>query len=412
MAYALLTAQRLVGPLLTALAAVLLLATPTLADSIFSARGLGEWVHPTDVRGRGMGGAALAVPDSFNLAPINPALLSQVSRFTLHGEATPEMRRATLRGPSGSQATARPSSTNFPLLRAALRVPRLGVVGVGITQWSDVSYELGDRQAVDGLEFTRRLSGKNGWNAVLLTYARAVRPELRVGVDVSVLVGSFIDIWEVDFDDPTAIDAADSLVVNHSRGPLVRLGALYQPHPRLALGATLTPGTAILLRPERRSLGGRVRGMTSSLDLPIGAGAGVSYQLNRHWLMTAELMWWDWSATALAGPRDDVVTQDVTRVAAGAEYLGGGDSVWGLVPLRAGFYQEPWHYVDAGGKPIVDRFITCGAGLPFAKQAGRLDVSFEWGVRGSLDDHGARERVARLGIGLTLRESVLVGRVE
>ena len=63
------------------------------ADSIFSVNGLGEVIHPSDIRGRAMGGVALGVDQPSNLSPLNPAVLASVDQFTVYAEAIPELRR-------------------------------------------------------------------------------------------------------------------------------------------------------------------------------------------------------------------------------------------------------------------------------------------------------------------------------
>jgi hypothetical protein len=92
--------------------------------------------------------------------------------------------------------------------------------------------------------------------------------------------------------------------------------------------------------------------------------------------------------------------------------VGDSRSTWKRIAWRGGYYQEPWHYTDPFGESIVERFVTVGAGIPFPQHAGWFDLSVELGTRGNIERNHARERVARIGIGITLKEKVTVGRVD
>jgi hypothetical protein len=391
---------------------LLVLAGAARADSIFSANGLGEWVLGTDVRGRGMGGVGLAVDDPSNMGMLNPALLALVKSFTMHAEAMPELRRIE----DDEDRVSTPRATNFPLLRAALDVPRIGAFGLGFATFTDVNYELAGSAALDTLTFRNVLEGQNGWNRLVVSYARQLRPDLLVGLDLDVLLGSYVDVWTTTPDESGLAVTTDSLVVNHSRGPVVRLGTLYRPSPALRLAATLTAPRSIGLRPEIRTDRSARRLATSTLDLPLSVGLGTSYWLDAHWLVAADLLWTGWERTELGSTRIAHRTRNVTRLGIGAEYMsnrsGEGRSLAGRIGWRVGYSREPWHYVKVGGEPIVDHFVSVGAGIPFPEESGYLDLSIELGQRGDRELHGATERVLRIGVGVTLREVVAVGRVE
>ncbi len=356
-----------------------------------------------------MGTVAMAVDDPANLSLLNPALLANVGRFTMHAEGVPEFRRIEDRKSNISNTR----STNFPLLRLALAVPRVGVLGVGLGQYTDVSYELGETVSLAGHTFEQTLEGANGWSSVALSWARQLRPELKVGVDLNLLIGSYVDIWTVTPDTTGLNTTVDSLVVNHSRGPLLRLGAIYAPTERWRLGASLVPGRTIELRTERRSETGSQRMTTQDLDLPLSVGFGSSYLIDDHWLVAGDLQWTGWEQTNLQLARDNVVTRDVTRMAFGVEYKadrsGESRELRQQVAWRAGYYREPWHYLDPFGESLVDQFFSVGVGIPFPHQAGFFDLSVELGSRGDRERNHARERVMRIGVGVTLREVIAVG---
>ncbi len=388
------------------------------ADSVFSARGLGEVVTPADVRARGMGGVAVAVPDPWNLSRANPALLVPLPGLVVYGE----LRRELLHVEDANGEVRSPRSTNFPLFRLAVPVPRVGVVGLGVAQYTDVSYEFRRVTSAGGDRITEILRGQNGLDLLGLTWARRVHPKVDAGIDLDFLLGSYIDVWEHRFDDPLHADSVDSLIVNHSRGPILRLGVTGAPHQRLRLGAALTFGRDIDLRPEIRSTGNApLYPPRRTLHLPVSLALGASGDIDPHWRAAADLVHTHWESTDLtlgtdpAFDRSFAPTVNVTRVAFGVEYQGdrAGESrrLRDRMPLRAGYAWEPWHFRDAAGEKITDHFVTAGFGVPVKEGAGMIQFAFELGFRGDREKNGARERVLRFGVGLAAKERVLVGKV-
>jgi hypothetical protein len=388
------------------------------ADSIFSAQGLGELVPPADVRGRGMGGVSVAVPDGWNLSRINPALMAPFEGFLLHGEFIRESRQVEDR----DGEVREPRSVNFPLFRLAVPVSRVGTFGLGLSQYTDVSYAFRVDGEVDGEPFTQILRGKNGLELLELSWARAVHPRLDIGANVGFVLGSYIDIWENQFANPQFSDSIDSLIVNHSRGPVLTLGATGAPDPDLPLrvGGAFTFGRDLELRPEIRSGGDSRRLPESELHLPVSFALGASGDVGPHWRLGADIVHTRWAATDLnlgMNPllnRSDVTTENVTRLSVGAEYQGdrSGESrrMRDRIPLRAGYRWEPWHFRDSFGEKIVDHFLTAGFGFPFTQDAAVVQFAFEFGFRGDKDKNGVRERVTRLGLSLGARERLVTGR--
>jgi hypothetical protein len=388
------------------------------ADSVFSAHGLGEVVTGADVRGRGMGGASVAVPDPWNLSPLNPAVVARIPGFILHGEVVRESRRVEVQGGE----VRKPRSTALPLLRLAVPVPKVGALALGLAQYTDVSYVFENSGAVDGEPVTQILRGKNGLNLLDVGWARQVHPQIDVGADVGFVLGSYVDVWENRFDNPEFTDSIDSLIVNHSRGPILRLGMLASPRTATRLGAAFTFGRDIELRPEVRTSQEPSRRLAETdLHLPAALALGGSHDLDSHWRLAADLVHTRWASTELGVGVDSLLTRpplptlNVTRLAVGVEYRGDrtGESkrLRDRVALRAGYGWEPWHFRDPFGEKITDHVLSGGLAVPMPEDAGVLQVAVELVMRGDEERNGVHERVVRMGVGLAVRERVLVGRV-
>ncbi len=388
------------------------------ADSIFSAHGLGEVVSGADVRGRGMGGASVAVPDTWNLSRANPALLAATPGYVVYGELVRESRRIEDR----AGEVRKPRSTALPLFKLGVPVPKVGVVGLELAQFTDVSYEFRRDEVVDGEPVTQILRGKNGLNLLELGWAHHVHPRLDVGFDLGLVLGSYVDVSESQFTNPQINDSVDSLVVNHDRGPILRLGLLAAPDRGTRLGLAFTFGRDLGLRSEIRSSERPPRGLKESkLHLPASIAFGASRDLDSHWRLAGDVVHTRWASTHLQLGNDPVLnrdglpTENVTRLAIGVEYQGDrtGESkrVRDRLPLRAGYGWEPWHFRDPFGERITQHVLSAGVGVLMPENAGVLQLALEVVLRGDQEKNGAHERVFRLGVGLAARERLLVGRV-
>jgi hypothetical protein len=393
-------------------------ATPAAADSIFSALGVGEAVTTADMRGRGMGNVSVGIYDPWNMGRGNPATLASVRAYFVHGEFLQEGR--TVESDTGDRTS--PRSTNLPQVRAGLALPKVGVLGLSLSEYTSVSYQLREVTGKGDELVARTLSGKNGLGAVTISFARRVQPQILIGADLDVMIGSFQDIWETDFVDPAAFDTIDSLIVEHSVGPVLRLGILGRPHPRMDLGAALTFGRSLELRPKIKDEAGTTTDLPRyDLDLPVTIALGGSGDLTPSWRGAADLTYTHWSGTDLTLGTDPILnrrfvpTANVTKIGFGIEYKKdrGGESrrYHHHIPVRAGFAWEPWPVLDTHGEKIQDTFFTAGAGFPVGDDVGMIQLALQYGWRGDRTKNDAEEQILRLGIGFTARERVAVEKV-
>jgi hypothetical protein len=390
-------------------------SAPAAADSIFSALGVGEVVTTADMRGRGMGNVSVGIYDPWNVGRGNPATLASVRAYFVHGELFQEAR--SIDADTGDHAS--PTSTNLPQIRAGLAVPKVGVVALGLAEYTSVSYELEEVTGAGTGAIRRTLSGKNGLDVLTLTFARRVRPRIMLGADLDFMLGSFQDVWKTDFLDPNAFDTIDSLVVEHSIGPALRLGILGRPYPHVDLGGAITFGRSLELRPKIKHEAGEATDLPRyDLDLPLTIALGVSGDLTSRWRGAMDFTYANWSGTDLTLGTDPILnrqyvpTGDLTKIGVGVEYqmdrAGESRRYHHHIPLRAGFAWEPWPILDVHGEKIHDKFITAGAGFPVGDEVGMIQLAFQYGWRGNREVNDLEEQVYRLGIGFTAREKVAV----
>lgn len=409
------------GPAALGLLAVLLglgWAAGAGADSVFSAQGLGELAPTTDMRGRGMGGTSVAIADRWNVSRTNPATLAGVRGFVVHGEMLLERVSTTDQNDLHYVSHA----TSFPWFRLGVELPQLGTFGFGVAPFTIVDYEFELVGDTAGGRVKQTFTGEDGLSVLTFSFARRLASGLDLGLDLDLPVGSYADILKNDFTGPGYVDAIDSLVVNVSRSPILRLGAAGNVFPRLRAGGAFTFGRNLGIRSEIRGSIQDPRSVTvADLHLPASLVVGAAYDLDPHWRVAADVARTWWGSTDLdigddpLLTRSNIETRDVTRFGIGAEYQGdrtlGTRQIWARMPLRGGYSYAPWYFRDGYGQEISEHIISAGAGLPFGDATGMAQLAFELGFRGDRAKNGASERFLRLGISLSGRERVPVGRV-
>jgi hypothetical protein len=72
--------------------------------------------------------------------------------------------------------------------------------------------------------------------------------------------------------------------------------------------------------------------------------------------------------------------------------------------VRAGFYYSDLGLEDPVGEAVTEKFYTFGLGLPIKWSAGRLDLAFAIGQRGTLSNNPFKENIARFTASVTVGE--------
>jgi hypothetical protein len=389
------------------------------ADSVFSAQALGELAPIADMRGRGMGGVSVAVADRWNVSRANPATLADVRGFVVHGEMLGE--RLSTADQSGEDYSAH--ATSFPWFRLGVEIDRVGTFGLGVAPYTIVDYEFESIDRSSGVPVVQSFTGDDALSVLTVSYARRVRPALDLGIDLDLPIGSYNDIYSTKFPpDNGYVNTTDSLVVNVDRSPILRLGAAGTVRRGLRVGGAVTFGRDIGIRSEIKGNVQDPRSVTDAdLHLPASLLLGVAYDIDSRWRVAADIgrTWWGATELDLGDDplltRSNIETRDVTRFGIGAEYQRDRAletrNIWARMPWRGGYSYTPWYFRDGYGQEINEHVVSAGAGLPFADTFGMVQLAFELGFRGDREKNGASERFIRLGISLSARERVPVGRV-
>ena len=395
------------------------LAASARADSVFSAQALGELAPITDMRGRGMGGVSVAIADRWNVSRANPATIADVKGFVLHGEML--LERLSTSDDNGEDYSAH--ATSFPWFRLGVELPQAGTFGFGIAPYTIVDYEFANIDQSSGVPVTQTFTGDDALSVLTFSFARRINPRFDVGIDLDLPIGSYTDIFTTGFPAGEGyVSTRDSLIVNVDRSPILRLGAAGTVRRQLRVGGAFTFGRDLGIRSEIRGQIQDPRSVTDAdLHLPASLLLGVAYDVDARWRVAADVghTWWGSTSLDLGDDslltRSNIETRDVTRFGIGVEYQGDRSletrNIWMRMPFRGGYSYTPWYFRDGYGQEINEHIVSAGAGLPFADTFGMVQLALEIGFRGDREKNGASERFFRLGISLSARERVPVGRI-
>jgi len=404
------TALLLGGLTLAVMGAACDLLAPATArgQSPFALVNIGADVRSTDARMEGRGGWGLAEHDTLNPAFKNPAGLAELNALTilLSGYAESSDSRT-------ADTERRTRRTFTPNVRAA--IPLQGgrlVFSTGFqarraTQYTTVSRysTLLEGQLVPyDREFVRQ--GTQFDIPLILSW----RPWSRLGLaaGLNLVRGNIREVLNDFFIfDADSNGVPDFLVPSHIQedefsGTSSTLALQLQPHTRLRLGATFTPGHGVdVKRTVQIENVARKAESSYHLDWPYAWAAGADYRIGERWRCGAD---YQFSAFSRFRGREDWQQDmvDEWHLSCGVERLRGTArrNPWGNLPLRLGASLHRWAY-KVGGADIRELRVAVGTGFPFHGNAGSLDVALSHGWIGDLGENGLEDRVWRLSLSVT-----------
>ncbi len=303
---------------------------------------------------------------------------------------------------------------SFPILER-----RLGV-GLAFQPYTRAGYRVveegyltPDPTVADSVRFLIDHEGRGGLQQVMAGLGFRVHPNVSIGANVSVIFGIIEDARRTSFPaSGNLYSETDLVAATRLAGVTGRLGVLVSPtsvfrdRDVLTIGATFTlPAT--LHGSRVRTLGASLDADTlglrqkGSVNLPLGAGLGVSYRLDNRWTFAADAQYQPWSGFesdfGFPGytPGGESGFTDRLRAGGGVELLPAGSDL--LAPFlqrviyRLGFYYDQLYVSPAPGTDIRALAVTGGLSLPALIPGTHLDLNMEVGTRGTTDSGLVRD---------------------
>ncbi len=374
------------------------------AQSFYSSRGIGLVDYFVSGRSSGMAGVGLAMTDGLTVNFLNPASLSALTLTTISGN----FRHSVADLKNSTQAA---SITDTNVLAAQFVIPlkqNRAAFSLGLIPYSSSEVSFTDEILSDELPRFETVSYDGGLNTGFLSLS--IRPfnRLYLGATGLFYFGLLRNIQRVDFTAPEFINTQAELSQSVT-GVNFRVGVIFRILSNWNIAGVLTPGVTLnadntlsLTITEFPNVS------TSDIELPLAFGIGTSFGVGRKLLVGIDYYQQQWSKVGNSGfNTDSQFNNNSQRIALGLEYSGRGsfrESYFSRMAVRTGIYYKILGLEEPVGQKVTELFGTIGLGLPIKWSAGRLDLAFEAGKRGSSSTNPFRENVIRLTGSITVGE--------
>ncbi|MCK3682512.1 hypothetical protein [Maribellus sp. YY47] len=138
---------------------------------------------------------------------------------------------------------------------------------------------------------------------------------------------------------------------------------------------------------------------------PTTLGFGLSYSKKNVYELNFDYYHQGWADATIMGEKSEFLS-DLNKFAVGAEWIPDKFSIrsaWKRVAYRAGFkYEQTYHSIN--GHQINDFGISFGLGLPIYRSNSTINISAEFGKRGTTDYNLVRENYAKVNLSANLHD--------
>ncbi len=399
------------------------------SSSPYSFFGIGEDVSRTTVEQASMGGIGVALKDISHLNFINPAANAdlRVATYAIGGELSLLNIKSSASEDSGNTTSLRYVALGFPIGKnAGFSAGLQPVSNVGYAILNSVNDTNGDF-----LEATR-FNGNGGTSRLFGSFGINVFKDLALGFEAGFVFGTI--------DNEISNQRANvSLLTRYEkqtrvRGGQFKLGAQYK--RKLKNELELNVGLAVQLENSLTVTGSeRVytynfssitgleqprdtlydRGVSGELVNPVKTIMGVGIGKANKWYAGVDYEFQD------AFQNEGNIVQGSTyrfessnRLSLGGYYIPKVNSIrsyWDRVTYRAGLrFQKTGLLVDGTNSgtnftSIDDFGINLGFGLPMPRQLSSLNLGFEYGQKGTIDNNLIKENYFNIRLSLSLNST-------
>ena len=387
--------------------------------SPYSYYGLGEPKFKGTQDVRAMGGIGI-LSDSTQLNLSNPASYSRLltTNFSIGGTTS----FTNFKTASESEKAQR---TTLDYLAVGFPVGKLGF-SFGLMPYSAVGYKNENIVQNNNDQTTRReiKRGEGNINKVFLGTSYNINKKLSLGFELGYNFGDVTSDFIEFITQPTIPLGTIEKNNSNIRGISFNTGLMYKTKitPKLDLHTSFTYSPETTLKSENSSFlstisvgtndieivdqnGQQIDVADSEIKLPtkISFGAGVGEK--NKWLIGSELVFAQSSVLSNRfGNVDNVTFENSTKIGVGGYYIPKYDSFsnyFSRIVYRAGFRYENTGLV-INNESINDYGMTFGLGLPLG--ISKIDIGFEFGKKGTINNSLIEENYFNLNIGLSLSD--------
>jgi len=273
--------------------------------------------------------------------------------------------------------------------------------------------------AVDTLQYTIENEGSGGVNMAELGVGWRINDHISVGYAASAVFISQDDAYTGTFRNITYRTVNYSFETKgvgfgNRFGAHFRLPDLFQADDQLGIGAAVSLPVTIDASQEKTT-GGGIQGVEpvplgdGTVKMPSKISAGISYRPSNLLLFAAEGLYQGWSNYRndfRTTTQSDVNFVDRYKMGLGVQYfpyVSGSDKFLSNFKYRLGASYDSGH-VNVEGRDINTLMFSVGLGIRSPNSGSTIDLSFEYGVRGTNSTNLVKEQIWGLELSINLAE--------
>jgi hypothetical protein len=332
---------------------------------------------------------------------------------------------------NASDATTNVTNSNFSVNHFQLQLPiirdKLGISG-SFSPVTDAHFRtfeqdtryIGEGAEQDTVNIGIENRGSGGVNSAELGFGWKINPNISIGYAASVVFMSVDNAFVAAFSERSFRPANFTIETNgigfgNRLGTSIQLPGLFRNNDQLGIGASvMLPVSLDAERQQTGTLAGSGNTITEELSngegtikMPMKISGGVSYSPNNLLMIGAEGLYQGWSNYQNDfKPDEEELFADRYKLGLGLQYF---PYVTGSNKFLSGFKYRAGTSYDTGhlrleGKKINTLKFSLGLGIRSPSSNSSVDVSFEYGIRGTTSTNLVKEQIWGVRLSLNLAE--------
>lgn len=394
------------------------------SSSPYSSFGIGDRKNNRTIEQIAMGGVGVAFNHYKYLNFVNPAAYSDL-RFTTYSFGVSNSNLSV----ETSNASQVVNTTTLDYLALAFPLGKKAGFSIGLQPYSNVGYSLDN---IDNNGEETRFTGNGSISELYASFGMKLFKDFSLGIQASYYFGNINRGLLINNSNDLSVLATNFEETSEIRGNSLSIGVQY--NKTLKNKLTITAGATTALEKKLNVSGNnylysaslvsgsiRPRDTLSQNELsgnyivPLKSTLGIGVGKLDKWFVSAEYETQNAISTSgSVGSNDSNFSYDASnRMSFGGYYLPNINSIsnyFQRITYRAGVYMEDTGIIidnnDTNNNftSLNDFGISFGLGLPL-KQMSTLNVSLEYGQRGTTDNNLIKENYFNVGLSLSLTAS-------
>lgn len=379
----------------------------------YSVFGIGEINSKGFVRNLGMGRSGIALSSGRYLNNLNPASycsIDSISFFFDFGLSADFVKYET-----ASDPLQHGTDVNLRNIAMGFRISHNWSASIGIAPYSTVGYKIVTEEEIEGTaneKYQAVITGNGGLNQFYWNNSYLLFNRLSLGVNFTYLFGN------VESTETISYYKFNSDIISKQTSYLNKVYADFgiqyffpvKENLQVTLGGVFGNSHKLNFN-EKITIAGSDGDLTEdeitrngTFDFPMYIGGGIALVFKNRITFSADYLFYDWSQTTSENPEFNYKSNNTFKV--GVEYIPGRYNqlgYFGSISYRAGYYYEE-SYLEIDKHTIADNGITLGLGFPFLQNKTSINIAYNVGVNGTLNNGLIKENYNSIMVSLTLHD--------